>query len=189
MSSEHMMKVSTSLLLCNISAIQEMCSLASPDAIIPIRFIYLCVLNCITCINKNKHTVYGSRSMSDEGRTTVTVTYSIGHSTFQADWEKPEKCRTHGCMLHASISSSNTSINFSNVPFRKLWIEDPWWWSWRKTMVSRALLSPSHGYLVLYSLRASCCLRRGECHDLGLRPCKGEQLGLRALVVGPYEPV
>ena len=125
MSSEHMMKVSTSLLLCNISAIQEMCSLASPDAIIPIRFIYLCVLNCITCINKNKHTVYGSRSMSDEGRTTVTVTYSIGHSTFQADWEKPEKCRTHGCMLHASISSSNTSINFSNVPFRKLWIEDP----------------------------------------------------------------
>ena len=126
LSSEHMMEVSKSLLLCNISAVQVLCSLASSDAIIPIRFMCLCVvLNCITCINKNKHTVYGSRSMSDEGRTTVTVTYSIGHSTFQADWEKPEKCRTHGCMLHASISSSNTSINFSNVPFRKLWIEDP----------------------------------------------------------------
>ena len=161
MSSEHMMKVSTSLLLCNISAIQEMCSLASPDAIIPIRFIYLCVLNCITCINKNKHTVYGSRSMSDEGRTTTTTTYSIGNSTFQADWEKPcncielyskvaigdgaqlqitslrfvswdadalrpdsdtmiflDNCRTHRCMLNASISSSNTSRNSSNVPFR-----------------------------------------------------------------------
>ena len=40
-------------------------------------------------------------------------------------------------------------------------------------------------------LEGKLLLKKGECHDLdlGLRPCKGEQLGLRALVVGPYEPV
>ena len=40
--SEYMMEVSKSLLLCNIPAVQELRSLASPDAIIPIRFMSLC---------------------------------------------------------------------------------------------------------------------------------------------------
>jgi len=115
--SEYMMEVSKSLLLCNIPAVQELRSLASPDAIIPIRFMCLCVvLNYIACINKNKHTVYGSRSMCDEGRTTVTTTYSIGHSTFQADWDKPSNC----IELYSEVAIGdgaqlqNTSLRFAS---------------------------------------------------------------------------